>query len=854
MKLSGLSRSWAGKALFSLALAANCASAAPIAGANGEGSAGSNLTLPYSIATSITFGGQSLYVLPNGGGIAVAPMKTVSFEATNGVGPPAIVYTLSGSSVVSAIQQSSSVIIIRGNNPSTSVATTPSSLPGSSIGPISNRLPLNTLGSSNISASSNGLGSYATSTVLPNSTSSSSTSITPLALTTTKGTVGSSSLLSTSVPGGTPDLSTTQGMVGSNSQLTTSAPVIIGGSNPEPTAGPSNDGDHSDTRSSSSSCISSSTVYQVSVNCVSLSFTVENSFTSTIPCSTFTAATISGCSVTGTTTTVSSSTSASPESLCAYGACGDACSGGAVGPHSSGSMNLIATENCASISTSIASVLPSVSYAVPGGTTAAAARPRSMSTSAAAPSTREFSSGSISKDGALLDSSVVERALPDPDQPYGNYVQRLETTWIPMNAYATSQFFEYSPFGHSTVGVKDLWGCTAVIIASNKGAYVSHIWEKPVFVSAAAVHTDDEFFTTNAFITLRDGSAYTYSITSLVGDAQNPGPLNAIYSPQIFLVTPYTSFSYRQKYGVTSLYKYQNRVHWLGQQISSILPGTGGEYTISGYNNIDKKEANAAQGYAGRAILEADPDQYRLKLANDPADPGLQMGRWRLWTEDRMTTFYDFVTPALGSIQQRDISYADSCGNSTVTDSWTAVPVSSGSSTWDSLSPVATPSVTSQSLSTTASTCVLTTVMGPTTVADTSGSAMSNIMCLCDSSIVVDVTTVTGSSSVNYLVCALQGNFTSTVQPTLEASSTTSASPTSIPPATSISPPTTTTPPATSSAPASVSSSSSSQPSCDPNDCRCDSQSCYICQICLEHGPSAGQCTSDPECNADQVA
>ncbi len=425
----------------------------------------------------------------------------------------------------------------------------------------------------------------------------------------------------------------------------------------------------SSSSSSSSSCISSSAALQVTIQCVPTSFSTSGSTISTTTCSPLTTVTASGCFVTGLTTTVSNPTLGSEiQTACASGTCGDSCPTNR-GSLSGASMVIVAsTENCASISTRTTSALPTASYGVAGSTAIACRAPEFI---AAAPSKRSFLSDPVGYVRALVDRSIVERALPNVTVPCVHYVQNLTSSWVSQAGDASGQFFNYPDFGHSAAGVNGIYGCTSVIISAQKGVYISHIWESPVFITGDFVPTDDNTFTRKAFNALRDGTATTQSISALVGTDQAPGPLNAIYSPKVFVLTPYTTELDRQFYGITTDLRYETRARQLAQQIARIIFGSGGTDSTStlGYTRTSAQLSTQPRGTAGRAILEVDPFQYWLTTTKTVADsPGLQVARWRLWVEDQLINSQDFWHPLNtppGGIQGRDVGYANPCANLT---------------------------------------------------------------------------------------------------------------------------------------------------------------------------------------------
>ncbi|KAF2228926.1 hypothetical protein EV356DRAFT_418626, partial [Viridothelium virens] len=305
------------------------------------------------------------------------------------------------------------------------------------------------------------------------------------------------------------------------------------------------------------------------------------------------------------------------------------------------------TENCASISTSTTDTLPSGSYGV------VASSGNTDPTPEAAPSKRDMSVGRSSSNG------LAKRALQDVSPPYANYVRTLTPAWVSQVGDVSGQFFNYPLFGHEAAGVNGIYGCTSVIVSSEKGVFISHIWEVPMFIDKDWNPTSDTQFG-NVFPALRDGTANCQSLTGLVGTDDNPGPLNAIYAPKVYVLTPFATQWDKDEKGITTNLRYQDRANSLLNQVAGIIPGENSKQEVLGYTRTDKQSSTAQPGTAGRAILEVDPFQYWLTSANTPANsPGLQVGRWRLWVEDQLITFQDFwlpnTTPPPGTIQQRNV-------------------------------------------------------------------------------------------------------------------------------------------------------------------------------------------------------
>ncbi|KAJ5360374.1 hypothetical protein N7517_009565 [Penicillium concentricum] len=259
------------------------------------------------------------------------------------------------------------------------------------------------------------------------------------------------------------------------------------------------------------------------------------------------------------------------------------------------------------------------------------------------------SKASLSKgqDKIMMISSLTSYAFQGVSPPYSSYVESLTPVWIDQLGLVSAQWFDYPSYGHSAVGVKGIYGCTAVIIASEKGVYISHIWESPVFVDEAFNPTDGNLFTITAFNSLRDGTIFAQIVTDLIGTDHSPGVLNAIYAPKVFVLTPFTTDWDRRNFGISTTFRYQTRAEELVQKIANVVPGSGGNGIILGYTRTSRQVSSQEPGIAGRAILEIDPFYTWLTTPYDSKTAGLQIGRWRLWVEDQLITYQDFWLPCV---------------------------------------------------------------------------------------------------------------------------------------------------------------------------------------------------------------
>ncbi|KAM0342923.1 hypothetical protein ACHAPU_009041 [Fusarium lateritium] len=297
--------------------------------------------------------------------------------------------------------------------------------------------------------------------------------------------------------------------------------------------------------------------------------------------------------------------------------------------------------------------------------------------------------GPITLDDSKRDRGLEARAFIDfdttPNPVYITYVSMNPgTTWDDQNGLTTGHFVG-APLdgGWSAAGVNGIYGCTAVLIVTNVGAYTSHIWEVPGFLDVDLNPTSDDFFETNIFNVLRDGTldaTTSTGISTLIGTDSAPGPLHSQFEPHVFIVTPVNT---DQSLENPSSFRYQARANQLSTQVTGMIPGAvaGG---IHGYFPINM-EFSTEMGFIGRTLIEFDMLDAYIVSEQDPTKLQAQ-GRWRFWVEDKLVTshsfniydeFFDYEgaqagTPSIGNQKRAEDDAVHKClvrGDSTATTS-----------------------------------------------------------------------------------------------------------------------------------------------------------------------------------------
>ncbi|KAF5696408.1 hypothetical protein FMUND_15699, partial [Fusarium mundagurra] len=254
--------------------------------------------------------------------------------------------------------------------------------------------------------------------------------------------------------------------------------------------------------------------------------------------------------------------------------------------------------------------------------------------------------GPISLGGSKRDKGLESRMFIDSDiPPNADYIDALsmssEITWDNQRGLTSGHFIHAPLVGSwSVAGVNGIYGCTAVSIVSSMGVYTSHIWEIPGFVDEVdRKPTSDDFFETNVFEVLRDGTldpTIVTSISGLIGTESAPGVLHSQFEPNVFVVTPFNTNLTPEN---PSVFRYEARAYELLNKVTGIIPGAlaNGVY---GYFPRGKVESTG-RGFLGRTIVEFDMLAGYIASEQDPTK--LQpIGQWRFWVEENLWATHSF--------------------------------------------------------------------------------------------------------------------------------------------------------------------------------------------------------------------
>lgn len=175
------------------------------------------------------------------------------------------------------------------------------------------------------------------------------------------------------------------------------------------------------------------------------------------------------------------------------------------------------------------------------------------------------------------------------------------------------------------VGINGLYGCTAVIIISDRGVFLSHIWEDPGFVTAGRLIPVNTFVT-NTMNLLRTGTfTFSRNLNALKGTRSRPGPLARKYHPRILIISPGLAGTRRLHYAA--------HVNALAAKLATFLSSTKRTpITKRGYIRAPAPIATNPSGLLGRFVIEIDPAQH-YTIASRRRNEYYQWGGYRLWID-----------------------------------------------------------------------------------------------------------------------------------------------------------------------------------------------------------------------------
>lgn len=245
----------------------------------------------------------------------------------------------------------------------------------------------------------------------------------------------------------------------------------------------------------------------------------------------------------------------------------------------------------------------------------------------------------------LLEVNITRRTLPQPQNPpwngnvgaflvaeYGRgiIVNNYGDSGVATVAGQTWRFFD-SAFN---VGVGDMFGCTAIIVASYSGMWISHIWEIFGFrqaqyagnVPPARTPQNIQIFQQNVLNAIQNGAniGNAVDVVGLQGLTAQHGPFAADQKPIAVIVTPSDGT------GSQSAYRYAPEVQELQNLLGQLLPGST---TVTRTYIPNLAQANNQPGNPnGKLLLQYDPFEA---IVQDPTNACnvVQQCTFRIWFE-----------------------------------------------------------------------------------------------------------------------------------------------------------------------------------------------------------------------------
>lgn len=257
----------------------------------------------------------------------------------------------------------------------------------------------------------------------------------------------------------------------------------------------------------------------------------------------------------------------------------------------------------------------------------------------------------------FLDVNITKRTLPKPqDPPYngdvGAFLVAQYGRAIIVNnngdsglATVAGQSWNFFDMAFN-VGVGDMFGCTAIIVASYSGMWMVHIWELFGFRQAqyngavpARTPQNTQYFQQNVLNAIRNG-ANVGAAVDCIGlstlNGQN-GPFAADQKPVAVIVTPSDGTASQ------SAYKYAPEVQELQTLLGQLFPGST-PVTRTYIPNAARAE-NQPNNPNGKLLLQYDPFEAIVQDPNNACNV-LQQCTFRIWFETQPLYLWQRQWPA----------------------------------------------------------------------------------------------------------------------------------------------------------------------------------------------------------------
>ncbi|KAE8136584.1 hypothetical protein BDV38DRAFT_283796 [Aspergillus pseudotamarii] len=239
------------------------------------------------------------------------------------------------------------------------------------------------------------------------------------------------------------------------------------------------------------------------------------------------------------------------------------------------------------------------------------------------------------KGGSLHKRVIAKPEDEDFDGDVDSFLvsQYMRAVWVPLSQQSlSSALFRELGNVKFNMAVQDLYGCTSVVVVSEKGIWMSHLWENPAFAtngpSGEWLPSADNKFEADVLNALEDGNQ---EMPGLAQFTKNGGAFIAAYKPFAYIFYP-TGSQY-PNYNRA----YKARINQISQKLQRLLPLNTPpllyQYDRAGGDMMRAK---------GKVLFQYEPNERIMQTKDGP----LQQALNRIWLEDRPTFVHQRYWPA----------------------------------------------------------------------------------------------------------------------------------------------------------------------------------------------------------------
>ncbi|KAE8376645.1 hypothetical protein BDV26DRAFT_282457 [Aspergillus bertholletiae] len=225
--------------------------------------------------------------------------------------------------------------------------------------------------------------------------------------------------------------------------------------------------------------------------------------------------------------------------------------------------------------------------------------------------------------------SSIKRTLTQPsDDDFRGDIesfmvsQYVKADWVPhaRNGQSSAIFRELGNRKFD-LAVGDLWGCTSVVVVSERGVWMSHFWEEPSFgrygLSNEVLPSSHDVFRTNILDPLEYGNQHMPGLTRFTG---NGGAFNGAYRPAAYIFHP--TQTQDDDYNRV----YTARIQVVHRMLQELIP-LRWPPLIYEYN----RQGGDITSAKGKVLFQYDPNEAIIPNENGP----VQTAMHRIWLEDQ---------------------------------------------------------------------------------------------------------------------------------------------------------------------------------------------------------------------------